>query len=342
MANVVSTRLFAGTGQYVEVAATAGNFRLSYQGQTTTTIVFNAAASVVQAALESLSTIGSGNVSVVLDSGSTAPLPRRWRVDFIGSLNTGDVSLLGISNVSLTTTSGSVLFRTSYSDGFSFTTANPTRNYAVALEAGTLVVIGYQNATNSSTAVLENSTDSAGNTYTVIRTAGSASQGSVALLWSRLNNPVTTSDSITLTTAGTQASVVVGRALIGSNLVYQNSATNATLATSTVAWIGPTVSLAQTNARNPSGAIVSVIGFENDFNFGNIPRTSPAGSTFLGAFDGKTGIGCSVAMAYRQVTSASYTGAEISNTSTGVDVIRVSAHWYELPTLTNSARTIIV
>lgn len=340
MANVVSTRLFAGTGQYVEVTATSGNFRLSYAGQTTTTIAYNASAATVQSALTALSTIGANNVSVVLDSALTSPYPRRWRVEFVGSLNTGNVSLLGISNSSL---SSGFTINTSYCDGFIVTTTDPTKNYAVDLDPGTLVVIGYQNSTNSSTAVLENSTDSAGNEYTVIRTAGSASQGSCALLWSRLVYPVTTSDTITLNTSGTQASVVVGRALVNSNLAFQNSALDSTLNTATGSYIGPTVTIAagnSGNARMPSGVIVSVIGFENDFTFGSIPRTSPAGSTFLGAFDGRTTTSCTVALAYRQVTSASYTGASISNVSTGADFISVSSHWYELPKLEPAARVI--
>lgn len=39
-----------------------GTFTISYGGQTTTAIVFNATAAVIQAALEALSTIGAGNV----------------------------------------------------------------------------------------------------------------------------------------------------------------------------------------------------------------------------------------------------------------------------------------
>src|SRR3954466_7372758 len=44
--------------------ATAGTFTLTFGGQTTTGIAFGAAASAVQIALEALSSIGAGNVTV--------------------------------------------------------------------------------------------------------------------------------------------------------------------------------------------------------------------------------------------------------------------------------------
>src|SRR5262249_8746458 len=44
-------------------APTGGNFTLSFGGQTTTAILFNASAAQVQAALQALSTIGTGNVA---------------------------------------------------------------------------------------------------------------------------------------------------------------------------------------------------------------------------------------------------------------------------------------
>ncbi|WP_280186017.1 MULTISPECIES: hypothetical protein [Nocardia] len=43
---------------------TGGSFTLTFQGQTTTSIAYNAAAAAVQSALEALSTIGTGNVTV--------------------------------------------------------------------------------------------------------------------------------------------------------------------------------------------------------------------------------------------------------------------------------------
>lgn len=48
---------------------TGGTFTLTYAGQTTSGIAYNAAASAVQSALEALSTIGSGNATVTGSAG---------------------------------------------------------------------------------------------------------------------------------------------------------------------------------------------------------------------------------------------------------------------------------
>src|SRR5439155_10416374 len=66
-----------------------GTFTLTFNGQTTTPIdVYNASAQTVQSALEALSTVGSGNVTV----GSY--FSRSWNVLFCGALAEADVPLL--------------------------------------------------------------------------------------------------------------------------------------------------------------------------------------------------------------------------------------------------------
>lgn len=72
--------------------ATGGTFTLTFSGQTTSAIAYNASAAVVQAALESLPTIGSGNVSVSGDNGGP------WTVTFQGALGHQDVELLTASS----------------------------------------------------------------------------------------------------------------------------------------------------------------------------------------------------------------------------------------------------
>lgn len=57
----------------VYLAALSGTFTLGYAGQLTAPIAYNANAATVQSALESLSTIGAGNVTVTGD-------PGRWNV----------------------------------------------------------------------------------------------------------------------------------------------------------------------------------------------------------------------------------------------------------------------
>lgn len=66
----------------VSGAPSGGTFTLTYKGQTTTAIQYNAAASAVQTALAALSTIGAGNVSVTGGPGPGAA----WVVKFTGAL----------------------------------------------------------------------------------------------------------------------------------------------------------------------------------------------------------------------------------------------------------------
>lgn len=69
--------------QYVTVNATGGQFKLTYAGQTTADIAYNATAGTVQTALEALSTIDPGDIVVTGGpggSGGTTP----YLVTFIG------------------------------------------------------------------------------------------------------------------------------------------------------------------------------------------------------------------------------------------------------------------
>lgn len=67
--------------------ATAGTFVLSYEGQVTSDIAYDASAVAVSTALEALSTIGAGNVEVTGFPGGP------WTVDFAGTL-TGPRAIL--------------------------------------------------------------------------------------------------------------------------------------------------------------------------------------------------------------------------------------------------------
>ena len=80
--------------QTLAVAATTGTYTLSFEGQTTAAIPFAAEAFEVQTALEALSTIGAGNVSVAGGPGNedgSAP----YVVTFEGALFGATVPLLG-------------------------------------------------------------------------------------------------------------------------------------------------------------------------------------------------------------------------------------------------------
>ena len=92
-----------------------GTFTLTHDGQTTSSLGYNATAAQVQSALESLSTIGSGNVTV----GKSVDTfdAQEWTLTFTGSLtgtnvvqttvNSGSVSYYGmLTNTEVTDTAG--------------------------------------------------------------------------------------------------------------------------------------------------------------------------------------------------------------------------------------------
>lgn len=80
--------LLPGNRHIVTVSdATGGTFKLSYQGQTTAAIAYNATAAAVQTALAALTTVGTGNVAVTGNAGGP------WTVTFVGTLLDGTAAL---------------------------------------------------------------------------------------------------------------------------------------------------------------------------------------------------------------------------------------------------------
>jgi len=77
---------------------TGGHYHLSYGGQTTADIAYNATAANVQAALEALSTIGTGNVTCTGGPGPDTPVA----VTFTGDLGGSNLSLMTIDASGLT------------------------------------------------------------------------------------------------------------------------------------------------------------------------------------------------------------------------------------------------
>lgn len=77
---------------------TGGTFTLTFSGQTTSAIAYNATAATVQTALEALSSVGSGNVTC-----AGGPLPGSpITVAFKGELASTDVPLMTANSASLT------------------------------------------------------------------------------------------------------------------------------------------------------------------------------------------------------------------------------------------------
>jgi hypothetical protein len=99
--NEVQTVAFSGT-------VTGGTFTLTFAGQTTAGIAYNATAAAVQSALEALSTIGAGNVSVTGGPGPGTP----YAVAFVGALAGTDVAQMTASGAALTGTTPGVAVTT--------------------------------------------------------------------------------------------------------------------------------------------------------------------------------------------------------------------------------------
>lgn len=89
--NEIQTVSFTG-------APTGGTFTLSFRGQTTSGIAYNANAAAVQSALEALSNIAPGDVTVTGGSGPSVA----WKIEFTGTYAATDVGLLIGSGASLT------------------------------------------------------------------------------------------------------------------------------------------------------------------------------------------------------------------------------------------------
>jgi len=81
--------------QQVVVDATSGNFTLTFNGQTTGNIVYNATAGAVQTALEALSNIAPGDVIV------TSPVASTWIIEFAGVYADTNVAQLTGTDVDL-------------------------------------------------------------------------------------------------------------------------------------------------------------------------------------------------------------------------------------------------
>lgn len=97
---VVEARASRNEVQQVSIATdpVGGTFTLSFQGQTTSALAYNASASTVQTALLALSTIGSGNCQVSGVAGGP------WLVEMRGSLAATDLPLMN-GNATLLTLS---------------------------------------------------------------------------------------------------------------------------------------------------------------------------------------------------------------------------------------------
>jgi phage tail sheath protein FI len=130
--NEVQTVSISGT-------PTGGTFTLTFNGQTTSSIAYNASASTVQTALQALSTIGSGNAVV---SGGPGP-GTAWVVTFQGTLQH--------TNVPAMTATSSLTGGTSPAVAVAVTTEGVSKGYNVYR----LEVLGPSDSVNTAVQVLE-------------------------------------------------------------------------------------------------------------------------------------------------------------------------------------------
>lgn len=112
--------------QTVDVDATSGTFTLTFTGQTTAAIAWNATAAAVQAALEVLSNIAPGDVVV-----SGGPGPALWTIEFRGAYDGVNVAQMTSNAAGLSGGAASVTHATTRA-GIGVSSFNNERMVAIA------------------------------------------------------------------------------------------------------------------------------------------------------------------------------------------------------------------
>jgi hypothetical protein len=125
-------------------APTGGTFTLTFGGNTTTGIAYNAPATgagSVQTALQALASIGAGNATVTGSAGGP------WQVDFTGSLGYAAQTLMTTSGAGLTGGTSPASHVAHTQGGFTWTTQSSgfTINYAIGQVVFTTAYFGNSN-----------------------------------------------------------------------------------------------------------------------------------------------------------------------------------------------------
>ena len=163
---IVATKIGTGTNEKQIVtlggSPTGGTFTLTYSGQTTGTIAYNASAATVDTALEALSNIGSGDVSVTGSDGGP------WTVEFTGALADTDVALLTADASSLVGTNEQQIITLGTVTGGTFTlTFDGQTTGNIAYNASAATVESALEALSNIGAGEATTTGSAGGPWTV-------------------------------------------------------------------------------------------------------------------------------------------------------------------------------
>ncbi len=287
----VTTPGNAGTSevQTVTVVATGGTFTLSFNGQTTAALAYNATAAQVQTALTGLSSIGNGNVAVTL-AGNT------YTVTFQGTLANENVSALAIDGTNLKVNpSASVAVQTpggSQSEVQTLTVLAGGGTFTLSFNGQTTTALAFNAAAsdvqNALTALSNIGTGNVavtltGNTYT-ITFQGTLANQSLALLTvntANLTGPTPTVTATTQTAGGNMQNnvqqVTVTAAGGGTyTLTFQANANDTPQTTAAIAY-----NASATAVQNALAALSNV-------GSGNVTVTQ-AGNVYTITFQGTLG-----------------------------------------------------
>ncbi|MFL5844278.1 MAG: hypothetical protein ACJ762_06250 [Solirubrobacteraceae bacterium] len=148
--------------QTLTVSATAGSYRLTFQGQTTSDLAFDATAATIAAALQGLTSVGSGNVSVT----GTGP----YTITFAGALTNSPQPLIvtadGSTPLSGAGASATIASSQTGSTGFEICTV------ASSCKAGTASALGGGFAGMGYLAVAPHGAPNAGNVLVAVTGTG--------------------------------------------------------------------------------------------------------------------------------------------------------------------------
>jgi hypothetical protein len=213
-------------------APTGGTFTLTFSGQTTAAIAYNASAATVQTALEALATIGAGNIT------ATGPTGGPWQLKFSGSLAAQNLPLITGNRAGLTGGTAALTVET-LRDGFAGVNCiqslrlngSPTAGtFTLSFAGATTTAIAY-NATAATvqTALEALATIGAGN----ITATGGALPAAVTLTFTGTlaarelpqltGNGANLTTSLTATVTETQAGAAGLNLIIRQNLPFENN-----------------------------------------------------------------------------------------------------------------------
>lgn len=268
----------------------AGSFTLSFNGQTTSTLTWNASASAVQSALTTLSNIGSGNLAVTKTSDTSSS--QIWQLAFQGSLAGTNVSQVTVNSSVTSMGFPATVQQTTTTQGGGGT--NEQQTLTVSNATGGTFRLAYNNvqtaaiAYNASASTVQSAlqgilgsgnvtvSGSAGS-YTVTFTGTFASTNVLQLCSdsSQLQNGTL---NRTLTYAYDAASQVTSASDSAATYTYNyDNLGRVTSTTQTIAGLTPTITYSQAfNASSDRTQIAATIGsmadFKNTFSYDNLHR----------------------------------------------------------------------